>query len=67
MTWGDFKELEKKFPGVEGAYQKLKECQRLQPADISLLHKFINDTVYLHDKCEENVPGRRILGQGKNS
>ena len=45
MAWADFKELEKKFPGVQGAFQKLKERERLQPEDISPLQKFINSTV----------------------
>ena len=61
MAWADFKVLEKKFPGLQGAFQKLKERERLQPADILPLQKFINSTV----TCTTNILHLKRMFKGE--
>ena len=51
LAWSDMGELDKKYPGLQTAFQKLKERQRLNSDDITPLQQFVDATI----TCTTNV------------
>ena len=67
MAWSDHEKLEKKYPGLQKTFQKLKQRERLCHEDISPMQQFVDATITCttnNDKIKKLLTsdGRAIEG-----